>query len=67
MNEKQFLELVGQMLDAQQKYFKSRLQGDLIAAKDLEKRVRAIVKVGHLEPSLEKPVDTQPALFGGKA
>lgn len=60
MNEIQFRELVGKMLSVQQKYFKSRLQGDLVEAKQLEKRGRA-----ELEAGPDQPVDaTQPGLFG---
>jgi hypothetical protein len=49
MKAQVFLELVGVMLEVQQDYFKSRLQSDLIKAKELERRVRAVVKEGHLE------------------
>ncbi len=39
MTDLQFRALVREMLTAQQNYFKSRKQSDLIKAKDLEKKV----------------------------
>jgi|GEM_PF-5316433 hypothetical protein len=50
MKAQAFLELVGEMLTAQQEYFKDRTQSTLIRAKELEKRVLAVVKAGWLEP-----------------
>lgn len=56
MNTHNFLKLVGKMLDTQQNYFKNRLQGDLVQAKQLERDVRAVLKTGKLEP--DEPVPT---------
>lgn len=39
MNVSEFTRMVKEMRDAQKKYFKSRLRSDLIASKELEKRV----------------------------
>lgn len=65
MEAQKFLELVGRMLAAQETYFRSRLQVDLIKAKELEKQVKAVVKIGHLEPDAERHLDTQPSFFDG--
>jgi hypothetical protein len=50
MKAQVFLELVGKMMQAQADYFANRTQTNLIAAKQLEKTVRAVVKEGKLEP-----------------
>lgn len=52
MKAQAFLDLVGEMRAAQSKYFKERTQSNLIAAKDLEKRVDVVVKAGKLEPDV---------------
>jgi len=52
MKAQAFLELVGEMRAAQSKYFKERTHSNLIAAKELEKRVDAVVKAGRLEPDV---------------
>jgi len=58
MKAQVFLELVGEMLRTQQDYFKAKREGLvkakdlLIASKDLEKRVFAVVKEGRLEPDV---------------
>ena len=59
MKAQAFLELVGEMMTAQQDYYHLKRFGDkqaatiaLIKSKDLEKRVRAVVTEGRLEPSL---------------
>lgn len=65
MKANDFLKLVGRMLTAQQNYFKSRLQGDLVQAKQLEKDVAAVVKIGKLEPDEPKPVYTNTDMFSG--
>lgn len=47
MNEQDFRDLVRQMLDAQQTYFKKgRKQSDLLKSIELEKRVRAELDAG---------------------
>ena len=46
MNEIAFRALVRQTLDAQQVYFKSRLQSDLIKAKGLEQQIRKELAAG---------------------
>ena len=46
MNEIDFRNLVRKTLDAQQTYFKSRKQTDLVVAKDLEKKVRKELDAG---------------------
>ncbi len=46
MDEIAFRKLVQETLDAQQIYFKSRLQSDLIKAKELEKQVRKELAAG---------------------
>ncbi len=46
MDEIKFRNLVREMMDAQQAYFKSRLQSDLLKAKDLEKRVAKELAAG---------------------
>jgi len=46
MNEINFRALVQKTLDAQQDYFKSRLQSDLIKAKGLEQQVRKELAAG---------------------
>lgn len=50
MKAQAFLTLVGQMMTAQQDYFKTRKQTALIAAKNLEREVRDVIKEGKLEP-----------------
>lgn len=56
MKAQAFLKLVGEMMTAQQDYFKSRRsrKGDdyglLIKAKELERKVLAVVNDGRLEP-----------------
>jgi hypothetical protein len=50
MKAQVFLKLVGTMMQAQADYFANRTQTNLIAAKQLEKQVRAVVKEGKLEP-----------------
>lgn len=64
MKTKDFLKLVGRMLTAQQNYFRNRLQGDLVQAKQLEREVAAVVKIGKLEPDDPQPTATQATLFG---
>lgn len=57
-----FLELVGRMLTAQQDYYRARKQRSgndhdlLIKAKELEKKVLAVVKEGRLEPDEPAPI-----------
>jgi hypothetical protein len=51
-----FLKLVGEMMSAQQQYFKTRAQINLIAAKEFEHRVLKVVKEGVLEP--DEPATT---------
>jgi hypothetical protein len=63
MKAQVFLELVGVMLEVQQDYFKSRLKTDLVKAKELERRVWAVVKESHLEPDLPPP--GPPPIGGG--
>lgn len=57
MKAQAFLNLVGEMMAAQQAYFKARTQHWLMTAKDLEKRVREVVKEGGLEPDDIEAVD----------
>jgi hypothetical protein len=64
MKAKDFLKLVSRMLTAQQNYFRNRLQGDLVQAKQLEREVAAVVKIGKLEPDDPQPTATQATLFG---
>lgn len=59
MKAQDFLELVGRMLDAQERYYASRKSASkeeqiklLIASKQLEKQARAVVKEGYLEPDV---------------
>jgi hypothetical protein len=52
MKAQVFLELVGEMREAQNKYYGHRTYPNLIAAKELEKRVDAVVKAGRLEPDV---------------
>jgi len=61
MKAQAFLELVGEMRAAQSKYFKERTQSNLIAAKDLEKRVDVVVKAGKLEPDATATVNVYTA------
>lgn len=63
MKANDFLKLVGRMLTAQQNYFTSRLQGDLVQAKALEREVSAVIKQGRLEPDEPTPTTSQPGLF----
>lgn len=63
MKTNDFLKLVGRMLDTQQNYFKNRLQGDLVQAKQLERDVRAVLKTGRLEPDLPVPTATNLEMF----
>lgn len=46
MNEIKFRQLVKEMLETQQTYFKGRKQSDLIKSKELEKRVRQELAAG---------------------
>jgi hypothetical protein len=50
MKASAFLKLVSEMMASQQKYFKTRTQMDLIAAKEFEHRVREVMRDGELEP-----------------
>jgi len=50
MKAQKFLELVSEMMAAQKLYFKTRKVHDLISAKEVEDKVRAVLKVGSLEP-----------------
>jgi hypothetical protein len=58
MKAQEFLELVDKTLTAQQDYFAARRRGAgvitermlLIASKDLEKKCRAVISEGRLEP-----------------
>lgn len=63
MKANEFLKLVGRMLTAQQNYFKNRLQVDLAQAKQLEKDVAAVVKIGKLEPDEIIPTVTNLEMF----
>lgn len=68
MKAQAFLELVGEMMTAQQDYFKARKAGRLdthnmlVNARNLEKRVLAVVDEGRLEPDepLDTPKDVRP-------
>ncbi len=73
MQADEFIVLVSQMRAAQKKYFKNRLQGDLIAARDLEGRVdKALrdgvsIETGALTDAvfeMAKPTPAQIDLFG---
>ena len=46
MNVSEFTRTVKEMRDAQKRYFKSRLRSDLIASKELEKRVDDAIEDG---------------------
>lgn len=61
MKEKKenFVELIAEMRDLQNKYFKTRAHGYLIRCKELEKKVDEAVK--SLKASNEK--NAQPSLF----
>lgn len=61
MKAQAFLELVGEMRAAQNKYFGQRTHSNLIAAKELEKRVDAVVKAGKLEPDAQATVNVYTA------
>lgn len=54
MKAKEFFEMVRKVRAAQKTYYKSRLQGDLIASKQLEsqldKAIESVIKDGGLEP-----------------
>ena len=56
MKAQAFLKLVGEMMNAQQDYFKARRSGKLdthnllVAARDLEKKVMIVLDEGKLEP-----------------
>lgn len=56
MKASSFLKLVGEMMTAQQDYYKARkgkqldAYGMLVRAKELEKQVLAVVQAGKLEP-----------------
>jgi len=63
MKANDFLKLVGRMIAAQQNYFKSRLQGDLVQAKQLERDVMTIIKIGKLEPDEPVPTAKQASMF----
>ena len=65
MKANDFLKLVGKLITTQQNYFKNRLPGDLIQAKQLEKDVMAVVKIGKLEPDEPKPVYINSDMFSG--
>lgn len=62
MKAQAFLKLVGEMLTAQQDYYRARKQGNgseyslLIKAKELEKKALAVVKEGRLEPDEPEPI-----------
>ena len=49
MNTKEFFELTGKVRAVQKLYYKSRLQGDLIASKMLERQLDQALKEG-LDP-----------------
>lgn len=70
MKAQAFLELVGEMLTAQQDYFSLKRKGiqdkareALIRAKELEKRVQAVVKEGGLEPDEVRETNEIPAQY----
>ncbi len=50
MKAQAFLILVGKMMMAQSNYYANRTQTNLIAAKELEKQVWAVLKQNRLEP-----------------
>lgn len=57
MKAQEFLELVGRMMTAQEKYYASRKTASkkeqlelLVASKQIEKQVKAVIKEGALEP-----------------
>jgi hypothetical protein len=56
MKASAFLKLVSEMMASQQRYFKTRTQMNLIAAKELEHRVREVMRDGVLEP--DEPTTT---------
>jgi len=57
MKAQAFLQLVKEMLTAQQDYFTWRRHGDLVKAKGLEKQAWAVVKEGRLEPDVVTTVE----------
>lgn len=61
MKAQAFLELVGEMREAQNKYYGHRTYPNLISAKDLEKRVDVVVKAGKLEPDATATVNVYTA------
>ncbi len=55
MKAQAFLLLVGRMMRAQSNYYANRTQTNLIAAKELESQVRAVLKQNKLEPDEPTP------------
>jgi hypothetical protein len=62
MKAQAFLKLVGEMLTAQQDYYRARKLRNgseyslLVKAKELEKKALAVVKEGRLEPDEPEPI-----------
>ena len=61
MNGTDFFELTKKMRAAQRAYFKSRLHGDLMAAKQLERELDKVIETGLDAVEVQRPPEPEQA------